>query len=184
MKEVSPPPIPGKYAVTYNEAHEYTRRVPTYITPKQRERDSKIVMQIARAHDIEHNPQKVLDIFFAKARLLSNPTYWEVLRTVWIAAGSTQLVPKFLPYFRSHRGARSWFMTVEDTKALEEMDFPMTLWRAAVGKDDGGISWTRDLEWCKQYAQSKGREIIEKQFNREDIFAYISRRGEEEFIIL
>lgn len=49
---------------------------------------------------------------------------------------------------------------------------------------DEGISWTDNLEWCKEYAQIKGRIIKQQQFTRNEIYAYISRRGESEFIIL
>ena len=184
MEIVAPPSVEGKRVLTYNEAHKFTRRVPTYLTDKQKARDSKIVKQIAIAHDVENDLQKVLDIFFSKCKLLSNPTYWEVLRTVWIAAGTTENAPKFLPYFRSNRGAKSWFMTVEDTETLNSLTFPIQLWRAYDDDDDKGISWTRDKEWCEGYAEQRDRRIKSAMFNREDIYAYISRRGEEEFIIL
>lgn len=184
MKIVPPPSTKGKRVFTYNETHEFTRRVPTYLTDKQRTRDSRILKQIAVAHDIDNDLEKVLDIFFSKCRLLSNPTYWEVLRTVWIAAGSTENAQRFKPYFLSSRGARSWFMTVEDAESLKNMEFPMTLWRAYDNEEDSGISWTRDKEWCEHYAQSRGRKIKNRTFQREEIYAYISRRGEDEFIVL
>lgn len=184
MKIVPSPSVKGKSVLTYNEAHEFTRRVPTYLTDKQRARDSNIVNQIAIAHDVEGNQRKVLDLFFSKCKLLSNTAYWEVLRTVWVAAGSTELAPKFMPYFRSNRGARSWFMTIEDTETLNSLTFPIQLWRAYDDDDDKGVSWTRDKEWCEGYAEIKGRRIKTAMFDREDIYAYISRRGEEEFIIL
>ena len=183
METVLPPPITHHYK-TYNEEHEFTRRLPTYLTRKQQERDAKIVKQIIMAHDINNDKDKVLDIWFSKSRLLSNTTYWEVLRSVWVAVGDTSLVPKFLPYFRSKRGARSWFMTVEDAAALDAMQFPIQLWRAYDDDDDIGISWTRNKEWCEGYAQTRNRKVKTAIFSREDIFAYISRRGEEEFIIL
>lgn len=184
MKTVSPPSIKGKRMLAYNEAHEYTRCVPTYLTDRQRERDAKIIRQIAMAHDVEGDAQKVLDIFFGKCRLLSNTAYWETLRTVWVAVGSTELTDRFLPYFRSTRGARSWFMTPEDTAALNSMTFPIRLYRAYDDDDDRGVSWTSNRDWCEKYAVLRGRRMKTAEFNRDDIYAYISRRGEDEFIIL
>ena len=184
MKIVPPPSVKGKRLLTYNEAHEYTRRVPTYLTDKQRARDSKILKQIAVAHDIENDLQKVLDIFFAKCKLLSNTTYWEALRTVWIAAGSTENAQRFKPYFRSSRGARSWFMTPEDTEAFNSFEYPIMLYRAYDDEDDKGISWTSDKDWCEIYAAQRNRKVKSRLFNKDEIYAFISRRGEEEFIVL
>lgn len=183
MEIVSPPKV-NKPVLTYNEAHEFTRRKPTFLTNKQQERDTKIVMQIARAHDVDEDADKLLDIFFSKCKFLSDPVYWEVLRSVWVACGSTELAAKFRPYFLSKRRARSWFMTVEDAAALDSMQFPIQLWRAYDDDDDPGISWTRDYQWCQKYAEIRGRQIKTAVFNRSDIYAYISRRGEEEFLIL
>lgn len=171
-------------ALTYNESHDYIRRIPTFRTKKQENRDSKIVGQIAHAWDVEGNPAKTLDIFIRKEKLLTNPVYWETLRTVWLACGNTLNAHLFRPYFMSKRGASSWFMTIEDAAALENMHFPMTLYRAYEFTPDPGISWTSDREWCEQYAKSMGRKVKSRTFNREDIYAYISRRGENEFLIL
>lgn len=183
MRTVPSPSLPHSH-LTYNESHEFTRRLPTYITQKQAERDAKIARQLIIAHDIDCDPDKVLSIWFSKSRLLSNPAYWEILRTVWVAVGDTSLVPKFLPFFRSKRGAHSWFMTVEDAATLDAMQFPIELWRAYNDDNDIGISWTTNKEWCEGYAKTRNRRVKSAMFNREDIFAYISRRGEEEFIIL
>jgi hypothetical protein len=49
---------------------------------------------------------------------------------------------------------------------------------------DPGISWTIDEQWCEGYAKAKGRVVKSRQVERSDIFAYISRSGEEEMIIL
>ena len=170
--------------VSYNQAHEYTRRIPTFRSKKQQDRDSKIAAQIARAHDVENDVEKMLDIFFKKQHLLSDPIYWEVLRTVWIAGGSTRNAGKFRPYFLSKRQAKSWFMTPEDQEAFDNMKFPVMLYRAYDDDNDHGISWTSDKKWCEAYAKLRGKRIKSKDFSRDAIFAFISRRGESEFIIL
>lgn len=60
---------------TYNEIHDFTHRNPTFLTQKQLERDSKIVKQIVTAHDVECDNEKMLDVFFKKCHLLSNPRF-------------------------------------------------------------------------------------------------------------
>ena len=168
-----------------NKHSDFTRRIPAY-PPKVQARVDKIARQLIHAGDVEGDYEKVKDIFFRKASLLPNPTYWELLRTVWVAAGNTENVHEFLPFFKSSRPSRSWFMTVEDAKVLDAMEFPLTVWRAYDPDidPDPGISWTRDKEFAYGYAQHMGRVVKSRVVERADIFAYVSRRGEEEIIIL
>lgn len=179
-------PTPKGKVLTYNETHAFTRRNPTFLTKKQQERDWKIAKQIIHAWDVDFDKQKVMDIFLAKCHLLSDPRYWEMLRSVWIVCGSTDNASQFRKYFLANRRAKSWFMTPEDSEHLDSLNFPVTLYRAynPDTPTDEGISWTDDLEWCKEYAQIKGRIIKQQQFTRDEIYAYISRCGESEFIIL
>ena len=164
-----------------NQRTDFTRRIPTGLSEKQMGRDAKIMMQIVRA---EGHPEEIIDIFTRKAHLLSNPRYWEVMRTVWVAVGSTETAPLFRTLMQSGRPCRSWFMTPEDAAALEAMPFPLTVWRAYDAEPDPGISWTLDEQWCRGYAKAKGRRVKQMQVSRDQVFAYVSRRGEEEVIIL
>ena len=198
-------PTYDPHALAPNQHTDFTRRIPTGFTQKQLDRDARIILQIVRAYDEggKGAAEKVLDIFWRKAKLLTNPRYWEVMRTVWVAAGSTETADTFRTLMRSARPCRSWFMTPEDTQALDAMQFPLTVWRAYDVKyiddlphgtspgdivdlpnSDPGISWTIDKEWCIGYARSKGRVVRERQVMRSDIFAYVTRRGESEMIIL
>ena len=186
-------PTYDPHALAENQRSDFTRRIPTGLSKKQMARDAKIIQQIIRAMELGTDgggEEKVLDIFYRKAKLLSNPRYWEVMRTVWIAAGSTETAQLFRMMMKSSRPCRSWFMTPEDAKALDEMSFPLTVWRAYDKKydyslvGDPGISWTIDEKWCREYAIRKDRIVKSRQVNRGDIFAYVSRRGESEIIIL
>lgn len=172
---------PGALAV--NEQSDFTRRIPA-VSDKQQARVEKLVKQLVQAYDVEHNPDKAKEIFFKKAKLLSNPHYWEILRTVWVAAGRTDNANEFMPFFRSSRPCKGWFMTPEDSQTLEEMDWPITVYRAYDEEPDPGISWTTDKEWCEDYARVAGRKIKQRTVERSQVFAYISRRGESEIIIL
>ena len=106
------------------------------------------------------------------------------MRTVWVAVGSTETAPLFRTLMQSSRPCRSWFMTPEDAAALEAMPFPLTVWRAYDADPDPGISWTLDEQWCRGYAKAKGRRVKQMQVSRDQVFAYVSRRGEEEVIVL
>ena len=75
-------------------------------------------------------------------------------------------------------------IATKDAAALEAMPFPLTVWRAYDVDPDPGISWTLDREWCEGYARSKGRRVKQMQVSRDQVFAYVSRRGEEEVIVL
>ena len=178
-------------ALEENRRTDFTRRIPTGLSDKQMARDSKIAMQILRAAEGGTDggaEQRVLDLFFRKAKLLSNPSYWELMRTVWIAAGSTETAQQFRTLMKSGRPCRSWFMTPEDAEALDKMEFPITVWRAydaiRYPMIDPGISWTLDREWCEGYAKSTGRIVKQREVYRNEIFAYVTRRSEEEIIIL
>lgn len=170
---------------TYNEIHDFTHRIPSYLSKKQLERDSKIVKQIIVAADVDEDPEKVVDIFFRKCHLLSNPRYWEVMRSVWVTGGNHTNVEKFKQLMKSDRPAKSWFMTKEDAEALEKFNFPILLYRAYdAAHTDNGISWTSNFEWVMNRAVVHKLTVKQRVFNRNEIFAYISRRGEDEFIIL
>ena len=177
------------HALAVNQRTDFTRRIPTGLSDKQMARDAKIAKQITVAWE-KGATEKVIDIFRHKAKLLSNPRYWELMRTVWIAAGSTETAQMFRTMMKSQRPCRKWFMTPEDENALDRMLFPLTVWRAYDPRyemepgGDPGISWTLDKEWCENYADAKGRVIKKREVERDDVFAYISRRGEEEIIIL
>lgn len=182
MQIIELPKAKGSF-LTYGQAHDYKRRIPTYRTKKQAERDRKIVGQIIRAWEVDEDPDKVLDIFFAKHRLLSDPVYWETLRTVWIACGTGQ-ADRFIPLFKADRRAKSWLMTIEDKEHLDSLDYPVTLYRACHEDNPQGISWTDDLDWCMNYAKVHGLQVYRSKFYRNEITAYFSRRGESEFIVL
>ena len=179
-------------ALEENRRTDFTRRIPTGLSDKQMARDAKIAIQLIRIDQDggDRAAEKMLDLFFRKANLLSNPRYWELMRTVWVAAGSTETAPIFRKLMKSSRPCRSWFMTPEDAEALDKMQFPITVYRAydakfgEVENPDPGISWTLDYEWCADYALKKGRVIKKRLAYRDDIFAYVTRRGEEEIIIL
>lgn len=168
----------------YNETVPMTRRYPD-LPRKQLERDGKIAMKIARAYDIELDAQKVLDLWRKYHPMLSNPRYWELLKTVWIAVGNTAVAPEFRRYMQSNRPCRNYFMTPEEHESLRRMAFPLKVYRACTGENDGGISWTTSIEVAIEFASRlEHPKILARRVERSEMFAYINRRGEDEIIIL
>lgn len=121
---------------------EFTRRIPL-LSMKQMDIDAKVAKKMVHAWDALHSPERLREVFFQDAHRLSDPHYWELLRTVWVAAGSTDTADLFRPYFLSRRPCKSWFMTVEDAAALDRMTFPLKVWRAYDREPDPG--WVYEL---------------------------------------
>lgn len=187
---------------------EFTRRLPTFRTKKQEQRDARIVGQLIKIWDEQHDCNGLIRYFMSHCAFLTNPIYWETLRTVWVAAGSTETAPLFRPLMQSKRKAQSWFMTVEDKTAFDKMPDMLQLYRAVdrrymiddkdvvvfnpgmkpldktVTEPDPGISWTLDKDWCMEYATVHDRIVKGRMIEKSKCFAYISRRKEEEIIIL
>ena len=84
-------------ALEENRRSDFTRRIPTGLSDRQMARDAKITQQLIRIQQQggQHAAEKMLDLFLRKARLLSNPRYWELMRTVWVAAGTTETARQF-----------------------------------------------------------------------------------------
>ena len=178
-------------SLAINQRSDFTRRIPTGLSDKQMARADKLVRQLINIQNDARGAkaQRMIILFYNNARLLANPYYWEIMRTVWIAAGSTETAGMFRKMMKSSRPCKGWFMTPEDAAALDAMQFPLTVWRAYDAQrypddTDPGISWTIDEKWCREYASGNGRVVKSRQVTREEIFAYVSRRGEEEIIIL
>ena len=197
-------------SIVYNERTDFTRRIPTYLSKKQLYRDSKIAARIIHLYDIEHDYEGTIRYFIEKSHLLSNPRYWELMRTVWIGAGSNFFACTFRELMKSNRPAKSWFMTPEDKAYFDALPEEITLYRAVDSHcklevdenitdfifakvsnpidlntiKDVGISWSLNHDFCVRYAEINGLIVKSKTFKKSECFAYISRRGEMEIIVL
>jgi hypothetical protein len=82
-------------------------------------------------------------------------------------------------------GSALVMLDYNDLYEYDEIEpIPLTVWRAYDAEPDPGISWTLDEQWCLGYARAKGRRVKQMQVSRDQVFAYVSRRGEEEVIVL
>ncbi|MCK4816257.1 hypothetical protein KA005_10855 [bacterium] len=161
-----------------------TRRYPV-LKKKVAERDSKIAKRLIQAWDQEKDSEKVLYIFLKEKHLLSHYRYWELMRTVWIIAGSVETAPIFRELMISTRPQKHYFSTPEEANTLRSLPDKVRVYRAQDGHMVDGISWTLTKEYAELYQQQFHKEFVyEREVDRESIFAYINRNGEEELIIL
>lgn len=166
-----------------NELVPFTRRYPD-LKPKQALRDSKIAKRLITAWDVNQSDTEALSIFQKENSQLSDPRYWELLKSVWIIAGSVENKEVFRGWFRSKRGFKHYFMSPEEKAAFDLLPDKITCYRACDG-DDGGFSYTLDYEYAEKYRDLFGKELIyQRSVWKEYVFAFINRNAEEELIIL
>jgi hypothetical protein len=160
-----------------------TRRYP-HLKSKQKIRDAKIAKQIITAWDVEEDSDKVLQIFLNKKHKLSDYRYWEVLRSVWIVAGSLKNLDIFRLLFNSKRKYIHYFSTPEEIERLENLDDQVKVYRVCNNEIDDGISWTLSMDYALWYKEKYNKKIIlHRLIDKSDIFALIERNREEEIII-
>src|SRR4051812_3371358 len=100
-----------------NEAVPMTRRFPN-LSSKVLRRDSEIVKRLI---DTENEPEQILSIFLKEHKNLSDERYWELMRTVWVFAGSVETAPTFRKLMMANRKQKYYFSTPEESKKLREM---------------------------------------------------------------
>jgi len=161
-----------------------TRRPYPKLTKGQLIKDSKIVKELTYLFDVMNEKDRAVEVFFENKHRLSDPCFWEILRTLWIANGKMQNLDIFKRLFLSKRPFKYFLMTIEEDAAFKALPDPVTAYRAPAKENDVGISWTLSREFVERYAKHIGREVVERQFPKSVITAYFNRRGEQEIIIL
>ncbi len=136
-----------------NELVPMTRRYP-FLPQKVLKRDSEIAKKIIYAWDSEHSIEKVLSIYLKENKNFSDERYWEMMRTVWIIAGSVETAPTFRKLMTANRKEKYYFSTPEEAKKLREMPETFEVYRATNGENDGGLSWTVSKEYAEWYKQA------------------------------
>lgn len=170
--------------LSHNERFSMTRRYPN-LPEKVLKRDSKICSALIKAWDENHDQYKLMDIFLREAKNLSDERYWELMRSVWILAGSIDNAPLFRELMSSKRRERYYFSTPEDAAKLRSLHDHFLVYRATNNELDGGLSWTLSKGYAERYADMYGKsKIIKREVDKKEVFAYIQRNNEEEIIIL
>ncbi|MCZ2129493.1 MAG: hypothetical protein LC109_04425 [Bacteroidia bacterium] len=167
-----------------NELVPMTRRYPN-LPQKVLRRDSIIAKKIIDVWDNEHHAENVLYIYLKEHKNLSDERYWELMRTVWIIAGSVATATIFRKLMTANRRSKYYFSTPEEAKKLRELPETFEVYRATNDENDGGLSWTLSKEYAEWYQQAYQKEkVICRTVNRKDVFAFIERNKEAEIVIL
>ncbi len=166
-----------------NELIPFTRRMPN-LKEKQKIRDSKIAKRLVAAWDDRQDKDEVFNIWLKEHNQLSDPRYWEMLKTVWILCGSVILAPIFRNFMKSPRGYKSYFMTPEEKAYFDSLPDELTLYRAH-NHADNGIAYTLSLSYAVTYQKMYNKALMEtRQVKKSECFAYINRNAESEIIVL
>lgn len=169
--------------IANNKRVEMTRRFPQ-LRKKVLMRDAVIAKKIIAAWDVEHDAEKALSIYLKEKNNLSDERYWEVLRTVWVIAGSLKSLNVFRELMLSSRPQRYYFSTPEEAEKLRNMPQFITVYRAG-SINDGGISWTLSQEYAEQYLKDYQKEkVLTLTVPKSRVFAYIERNLEQEIILI
>lgn len=167
----------------FNETVPMTRRK-VILSEKQLRKDSDIAKELIYLWDIKHDAEAMLGFFLSERARLSHPRYWELLRTVWLAVGSRNNYTIFRNLFSVKRPWRVFLMTPEEEVFVKKLPECFTVYRAAYGENDGGLSWSLVKEWVEEYAKVHDRIVIERVVKKSEITAFFDRRGEYEIVIL
>jgi len=161
-----------------------TRRPYPALSKNQLIKDSKIVKEMTYLFDVMGEKDLAVKVFFENKHRLSDPCFWEMLRTMWIANGKKENLPMFRQLFQSKRPFKYFLMTIEEETVFKALPDTVTAYRAPASKNDIGISWTLSREFVDRYAKHTGRDVVEKQLPKASITAYFNRHGEQEVIVL
>jgi len=162
-----------------------TRRPFPALSKKQKRRDSEIVKEMCYFHDVLNDKDRMVELFFEERNRLSDPVFWEMVRSAWIANGKMGNLAMFKQLFQSKRPFKRFLMTIEEETFFNGLPDPVTAYRAQASVGDCGISWTLNREFVERYAINTGRQfIVERMFPKNRIIAYFNRRNEQEVIIL
>lgn len=168
-----------------NESIPFTIRTVAYLSNKQRAKDSKLAKRLIYAWDKKQNSSMLLSVFLKEKATVSDYSYWEFLRSVWIMSGGNENEKIFRVLFGSKRKHVSFFMTPEEEKYFSELPEIITVHRACNEGYENGLAWTISLDYALSYQKMFFKEkIVAKKVPKSSCFAYINRNNEKEIVIL
>ena len=121
---------------------------------------------------------------------VSDEDYWELLGSIWGDSENIwQNLTKWKRLLRSKRPHRARFME-EDREKLKDLPQQLKVYRGCIrGKNEKGLSWTLDKDRAKWFSnrlrqKTQNACVLEKEIPKSKVFAYLTRRGESEIVIL
>lgn len=119
-------------------------------------------------------------------QITSDSNYWNFLGTAWKAGGSFEKQDQWIKLFKSNRRNRQKIMKTSERREFSRLPKIVTAYRCCDDEieKDQSICWSLDKKFVIEYAEKKGRTIIvERKFDKKDIFAFFNRRRESEILV-
>ena len=111
--------------------------------------------------------------------------YWNLLGTAWKAGGCFKDQERWKVLFQNKRRNRHKIMKTSERREFSRLPKKLKAYRAYADpvEIEQSICWTLDKNFVQSYAKVKDLQIVEKTFNRDDVFAYFNRRQESEILV-
>jgi len=122
---------------------------------------------------------------------LTDQEYWSRLSDIWVDSENIGAQPdRWRNLLLSDRGSRESFMTEDERAEFAALQPRFTVYRGYSENDqeEFGMSWSTDAGVAEWFARRFAREdekifMEEMEVSKDDVFAYLTRRGEEEIIL-
>lgn len=121
---------------------------------------------------------------------LSDADYWRLVSEVWIDSENiVETAELWNTLLTSTRGERDAIMTEDERSRLAAMDTTLTIYQGHTDLRDDGWSWTLNRDTAVWFAErfammEGGRAMLSTAVvERGDVYAYFTRRGENEILI-
>lgn len=122
---------------------------------------------------------------------MTDQEYWGRLSDIWVDSENIGAQPsRWRELLLSERGSRESFMNENERAELAKLPQKFTVYRGYSENDqeEFGMSWSTDAgvaEWfARRFARDDEKIIMENlEISKDDVFAYVTRRGEDEIIL-
>lgn len=119
-------------------------------------------------------------------RISDDINYWNMLGTAWKAGGSFIDQQRWIALFKADRRNQQKIMKSSERREFARLPRVIKAYRCCDDEveSDQSICWSLDKKFVTEYAKKKGRTlIVERTFNKSDVFAYFNRRRESEILV-
>lgn len=132
-----------------------------------------------------------IDAFEDVMNDMTDEEYWNTLSDIWVDSESIGTEPeRWKGLLMSNRGSKEFFMRDDERDELAKLPDKFTVYRGYSENDpeEFGMSWSTDplvAEWfARRFARNNDKIILEElQVAKDEVFAYVTRRGEDEIIL-
>ena len=174
------------YAVPY---HESENAMLNYrLKLKQEELQHHLDRNELALYVFTHERPWRLDAFTKICERLTNEEYWKLLGETWVDSENIWANLKtWKILLTAERPLRQEFMSKQDRKLLDRLPQKLTVYRGCIiGKNHDGLSYTlnRDVAVKLGNRYNKKGDVLKRDIDKNQIFAYIGERDEAEVIIL